>query len=217
MTPRLVIDADGLFMVSQDLSVVRGYRRYELNETDWWCNILRVFRCVLTPNANEFRMLVARAAVEVQQRLEGHVATATAAVPGGEIIWPLINIFNVYMAKPRTDHLDTVGSEHLQLLLQELTLPRTRSDGDTSTDTQTRQLRALCVVLQGVTVMLKGRWDAFCTEEGEVVQLAGEGLEGSLRRCGGQVRAAIIATWMISSNIICVGCNREIFWLGVWR
>ena len=60
-------------------------------------------------------------------------------------------------------------------------------------DNEARQLRALCTVLGGVTVLLKGQWDTVCWGTEQVLRIKGDDCGGSPRRCGGQVRVGVIA------------------------
>jgi NAD(P)H-hydrate repair Nnr-like enzyme with NAD(P)H-hydrate dehydratase domain len=115
-------------------------------------------RCVLTPNANEFRMLVNRAVSEIHSSLEAPLCSDDS------ILGPV--------------------SKGSSFLLESL-----------SSGSVTMQLRALCAVLGGVTVLLKGESDLICGPStstalpfpgtSEVFDL--QSANGSSpRRCGGQ-------------------------------
>ena len=51
----LVVDADGLFLIAQNLTLIRGYTP-----------------CILTPNAMEFTRLVDTAILECENMILGH-------------------------------------------------------------------------------------------------------------------------------------------------
>lgn len=162
-------------------------------------------RCILTPNVNEFRMLVRRAQHELEIQLNSMSSgDGSGESRSGETDTPptvdlvcactpcLIEKIKMFCF--HSEGQNTCGTEcdgtfsaaELSFLLHELSQESLQSS-ESASDREARQLRALSVVLAGVTVLLKGKWDMICTGGYEVVRLEGEDCRGSLRRCGGQV------------------------------
>jgi hypothetical protein len=161
--PRMVFDADGLYLVSQNLDLVRGNHR---------------FPPVSRPRPRLRAVGVSSLPISTNSGCSS-VARSSRSAPRSRLL-----------TAPPPMVLPTSLSSPLSLTESSLLLE------SLSSQSLNLQLRALCSVLEGVTVLLKGELDLVCgpsfstappfpgTSEVFALQLTNH--SSSPRRCGGQ-------------------------------